>query len=412
MNIYIYIYVCVCDTLYYTYTHHIEYITGYQGHYMKRTGSQNDGCASFFRKSVFKLDKAVPVAYHRENVDVLDRHNIALLLLLSIKRQPDVKLCVSNTHLLFNPRRNDVRFAQVMVLLAEIDRLSYYDTDVNGKPLHHPIVMCGDFNSEPSCDLYQLIKQGSVKYDCPVAGSWDKKLLDHSVGITDQCQYVADLYWRFAKYARKWRDICHQTIPCMQNVRGTNITSGDHPATVSQKNATNSPDVTSSSEKLELVIIPDALPVFLSDSSLLSSCTNLPFTCDVSEQSLVDNPVANLSRVMRPHSFQFTFGSGFIYHHLSLDSVYTHGRRHNTEVTTNHLRANCTVDYIFYTRQQSSNEDNPLNPMPHELRLLNRMKLLTEEEVLRLGGLPNSAMSSDHFLICGTFVLGLQRNHC
>ena len=383
-------------------TLYVEYVAGYQGHFIKRTGSQNDGCASFFKTSVFNLDKAVSISYYRENVDVLDRHNIALLLLLSSKQQPDQKLCVSNTHLLFNPRRNDVRFAQLMILLAEIDRLAYYNTDINGRPLYHPVIMCGDFNSEPHCDLYQLIRRGSLKYSCPVAGSWNKKLLDISVGITDQCQYIADVYWRFIKYATDWRNICNQVIPCMQNTKGAETTKGD-------TRAIDTPDVMPSTVKVDPVIIPDALPVFLNDISQSSSLSssNLPFTSEKSVAALVYNPVSNLTKVMRPLSFQFSFGSGSLQHQFSFDSVYTHGSRRNAEVTTSHARANCTVDYIFFTKQRMNSEENSLEVKHGELRLLNRMKLLMEEEVLRLGGLPNAVMSSDHFLICGTFVLGL-----
>jgi protein angel len=42
-----------------------------------------------------------------------------------VKSAPSQAVVVATTHLLYNPRRSDVRLAQVQLLLAEIDRLAY-----------------------------------------------------------------------------------------------------------------------------------------------------------------------------------------------------------------------------------------------------------------------------------------------
>jgi mRNA deadenylase 3'-5' endonuclease subunit Ccr4 len=42
---------------------------------------------------------------------------------------PDDKIVVANTHLLFNPRRGDIKLAQFMVLMAEIDKHAYMGPD-------------------------------------------------------------------------------------------------------------------------------------------------------------------------------------------------------------------------------------------------------------------------------------------
>ena len=48
----------------------------------------------------------------------LDRDNIGLLAKFADKKRPGKLVCVATTHLLYNPRRVDVRLAQIAVMLA------------------------------------------------------------------------------------------------------------------------------------------------------------------------------------------------------------------------------------------------------------------------------------------------------
>lgn len=84
---------------------------------------------------------------------------------------------VSTTHLLFNPNRNDVRLAQLQVLLAELDRMARDDAQ------HHqsvPIILTGDFNLQQNSDEFQLIIGKTVA---------PTKLLPYEIGISDHCQH-------------------------------------------------------------------------------------------------------------------------------------------------------------------------------------------------------------------------------
>lgn len=75
---------------------------------------------------------------------------------------PSIKFVVATTHLLYNPRRQDIRLAQVQILLAELDRIakipqvSVDDEDQN----HYPIILSGDFNLQPYSAPYNLIVNG------------------------------------------------------------------------------------------------------------------------------------------------------------------------------------------------------------------------------------------------------------
>lgn len=101
-------------------------------------------------------------------MDMLDRHNVGIVLLLRpvVTQGSEVKakgppLCVANTHLLFNPRRGDVKLAQLAIMLAEIDRVV---KSCKAKGEHCNLILCGDFNSVPHMPLYQLITTGELYF--------------------------------------------------------------------------------------------------------------------------------------------------------------------------------------------------------------------------------------------------------
>lgn len=75
---------------------------------------------------------------------------------------PSVRFVVATTHLLYNPRRQDVRLAQVQILLAEIDRIATIPITSEGGEQHHlPIILSGDFNLQPHSAPYNLIVNGN-----------------------------------------------------------------------------------------------------------------------------------------------------------------------------------------------------------------------------------------------------------
>ncbi|XP_068565166.1 protein angel homolog 2 isoform X2 [Cebidichthys violaceus] len=175
---------------------------GYQCEYKKRTGSKPDGCAVVFKTSRLSLLSSNPVEFFRPGDALLDRDNVGLVLLLrpsgpERRSDPSAFICVANTHLLYNPRRGDIKLAQLAILLAEIGRLSRLpDGSAN------PVVLCGDFNSTPRSPLYGFLTTGSLEYrglqSSMVSGQENSPrgqrvltspLWSHSLGINHQCQY-------------------------------------------------------------------------------------------------------------------------------------------------------------------------------------------------------------------------------
>uniref|UniRef100_H3CV57 Angel homolog 2 (Drosophila) n=1 Tax=Tetraodon nigroviridis TaxID=99883 RepID=H3CV57_TETNG len=172
----------------------------YQCEYKKRTGSKPDGCAIVFKSSRLSLLSSNPVEFLRPGDALLDRDNVGLVLLLRAQRRGASSICVANTHLLYNPRRGDVKLAQLAILLAEISRLSRLPGGSTG-----PVVLCGDFNSTPLSPLYSFLTTGCLNYSGLKMGSVSgqessprgQRLLpcpiwSPSLGIDHRCQYRSE----------------------------------------------------------------------------------------------------------------------------------------------------------------------------------------------------------------------------
>ncbi|XP_051954715.1 protein angel homolog 2-like [Xyrauchen texanus] len=172
---------------------------GYHCEYKRRTGLKPDGCAVVFKRERFSLVSCHPVEFLRRGIPLLDRDNVGLVLLL---RPLDpysslTNICVANTHLLYNPRRGDIKLAQLAMLLAEISQVGQLpDSSIC------PVVLCGDFNSVPWSPLYRFIKESRLEYDGmpigKVSGQEENPrgqriltvpIWPRNLGISQQCQY-------------------------------------------------------------------------------------------------------------------------------------------------------------------------------------------------------------------------------
>ncbi|XP_061901033.1 protein angel homolog 2 [Entelurus aequoreus] len=174
---------------------------GYQCEYKKRTGQKPDGCAIVFKTSRLSLLSSHPVEFFRPGDVLLNRDNVGLVVLLRPSHTTGASdssnfLCVANTHLLYNPRRGDVKLAQLAILLAEISRLSRLPDGSS-----NPVVLCGDFNCTPWSPLFNFLTHGCLEYrGLPISlvsgqeySSGQRHLKapiwSASLGINQQCQY-------------------------------------------------------------------------------------------------------------------------------------------------------------------------------------------------------------------------------
>ncbi|XP_020799232.1 protein angel [Drosophila serrata] len=108
--------------------------------YKKKTGHRTDGCAIVYDSDKFQLLDQQAVELHDPDVALLNREMVALFAKFRFKDYPEPKeFAVATTHLLYNPKRSDVRCAQVSRALRELNTFTADET---------PAVLTGDFNSE------------------------------------------------------------------------------------------------------------------------------------------------------------------------------------------------------------------------------------------------------------------------
>ncbi|XP_074663119.1 protein angel homolog 2-like [Tubulanus polymorphus] len=337
---------------------------GYLGNFKKRTGDKPDGCATYFKADKFTMDRCVAVEFYRPGVSILDRDNVGLLTLLKpISEDVDdnVRLCLANTHLLFNPKRGDIKLAQISLLFSEIDSLIYKP----GGTGYHPVILCGDFNSSPYSPMYNFICGKRLKVQNllakDVSGQGDRggryvKLsrdtLPPRIGIYDQCQYIALVNQRKS----------HQ---------------------VSLESSKDSKKPAPSVDDNDGAVIKNEAKSTTPESQNMQTSRH-------------------------------TVGSGVLSHNFDLASVYKHktdrAGKLFTEVSTQHMRACATVDFIFYTVDDqniadASADGSAVNIENGNLELTARLKLMTKTEIKRMGGLPNKYHGSDHLPLVAKFNL-------
>lgn len=145
----------------------------------------------------------------------MNRFNVAIVAKFASKRVLSSEFIVATTHLLFNPKREDVRMAQLQVLLTEIKKLAVNEN--SNEPL--PVILTGDLNSKPFSLPWQLINNGCVRAPNTLS----------SLGISDDCT-------RFEIEKPKVR-LCYLFINCLNEIQGYNFKFGDSFNQQSDENA-------------------------------------------------------------------------------------------------------------------------------------------------------------------------------
>lgn len=160
--------------------HHFEndlepffYAYGYKTLYKKRPNKE-DGCAIVYDDKVLRLIKSNEVELNQRSVHrSLDRENVAIIGLFepqnSQLKKLDAKVVIATTHLLFNPKRGDIKMNQLRLLLAEIRKMAQKDSGIDGQSDtsykasdHYPVILCGDFNTLPGSPIHQFLIKGSI----------------------------------------------------------------------------------------------------------------------------------------------------------------------------------------------------------------------------------------------------------
>ncbi|XP_017024716.1 protein angel [Drosophila kikkawai] len=149
--------------------------------YKKKTGQRTDGCAIVYDSTKFQLLDQQAVELHDPDVALLNREMVALFAKFRFKNYPTPKeFVVATTHLLYNPKRSDVRCAQLARTLRELSTFATDDT---------PVVLTGDFNSEIfSSPIQLLIGEEGRKEACKETDTMRFDIIDPGEGTVSTYQ--------------------------------------------------------------------------------------------------------------------------------------------------------------------------------------------------------------------------------
>ncbi|XP_071962266.1 uncharacterized protein [Antedon mediterranea] len=424
---------------------------GFSCVFKKRTGDKQDGCAIFFRDNCFELLSCRSVEYYHPNVRILDRDNVGLIAVLKSK-QVSCRLCVANTHLLFNPKRGDIKLAQLSNLLAEIDEVAYEVNNENDTG-YCPIILCGDFNSQPNSPLYKFIENGTLNYsgmvsdevckpwyaDSPKRGSrLNVPLLPKRVGISESCQYLRLIKQRMGlKIKENKPENVHPPViatkPYEQTTEATRATTMANNAGLAStsehsRSIAATPDdtglkrnddqtCTEATDGASMSSMVKSLPTSSqhlgndrTSSSLVTKARFLYKPAEHGTTAVLSSEATETQRSSTPSQQSITSSNQFdadrndslpaigqLYHNLNLESTY---QNHDGFVTTNHSKTNCTVDFMFNSRPR------PRTDMRFaDIKRVAWLPLFTNEDAENMGGLPNKHWSSDHYRLQVKFML-------
>jgi len=151
---------------------------GYKVLYAKNRGStrkqDNYGVAIAFNKSKIEMTKQHTVQFYKDQEFrefqgqlrstgdsgplglKLKSPEVALLANLQYKGHKDKKFIVANTQLIQNCHRGDVKLAQALIFMHNVQSLSMATKT--------PVLMAGDFGAAEGSDLMKFVGDGYVKY--------------------------------------------------------------------------------------------------------------------------------------------------------------------------------------------------------------------------------------------------------
>lgn len=149
-----------------------------------------DGCATFYRKNMFALRESCTVEYNaiahsrsqpQRTLNRCLKGNVGLILVLDAV-DGSGPIIVANTHLFWDPELTDVKVFQVDAFLQDLENLSQrMGTDV-------PVIIGGDFNSEPISSVYELMSTGAC--------SGRDDIGDDVYGVLNTCRLQHGLHLR------------------------------------------------------------------------------------------------------------------------------------------------------------------------------------------------------------------------
>ncbi|OEL18570.1 Carbon catabolite repressor protein 4-like protein 3 [Dichanthelium oligosanthes] len=145
---------------------------GYEGIYQRRTGDTRDGCAIFWKSKRLRLLEEDSIDFSEFNL----RNNIAQICVFELNGTH--KLVLGNIHVLFNPKRGDVKLGQIRLLLEKANALAAKWNEI-------PIVLAGDFNSTPDLSGLDSSEFGLYELSSSLKYQWSEEEVRNATGYSN-----------------------------------------------------------------------------------------------------------------------------------------------------------------------------------------------------------------------------------
>ncbi|XP_059048899.1 2',5'-phosphodiesterase 12 [Achroia grisella] len=154
---------------------------GFEGKFYKKGKEVAEGLACFYRKDRYDLldeekillSDEVKTRLSLQSIwnaikdnsplitRLLDRSTVASATILQSFENPNDVIIVGNTHLYFHPDADHIRLIQGGIIVYWLNEIrSNLIKQMPNKRIS--VILCGDFNSVPSCGIYQLYTTGSA----------------------------------------------------------------------------------------------------------------------------------------------------------------------------------------------------------------------------------------------------------
>ncbi|KAM0917853.1 hypothetical protein ACQ4PT_009268 [Festuca glaucescens] len=117
---------------------------GYECIFKGRTWDAEDGCATFWKSERLHLLEEDSIDFNEFNL----WNNVAQILVFELNGSQ--KFVLGNIHVLFNPKRGDIKLGQIRMLLEKANALAEKWDGI-------PIVLAGDFNCTPDSAIYKFL---------------------------------------------------------------------------------------------------------------------------------------------------------------------------------------------------------------------------------------------------------------
>ncbi|CAD7700008.1 unnamed protein product [Ostreobium quekettii] len=343
---------------------------GFMSHYAKRTGEYSDGCATFWRTSKFDLCCMRSISFSKLRL----RENVALVVGLNFQDDPSFPtLWVANTHLLFNPKRGDIKMAQLHKILNLLDGLSSHgDAQKNGIA-----ILAGDLNTSPHSPIYNFLRRSWLEClahnRARLSGQLKSKKKHRGCGGASEDSTSAGRHKKPKLFANE--------VATGQSLNGASAISLATTAETGERNVHNDRLMMDNQWTLQSLQLAsgkdDAINGDSEDERSLQSSSGSSAT----ESDIDSNSWTALSP-------------------LKLQSAYFDVLGNEPSFTSWHKKGRETVDYIWYGTRRHSGDGNKMYHMPIE------PVGVLQQPLARMcsNRLPARGWPSDHILICVDFV--------